>query len=98
MSKRLLSHDEIESLIDFIVPNIMIPEETSLSINQITKDGIRKQLSGQFIYPEILPDLKKEIKKHYFDSQIQDGESVGILAAQSLGERNSQGVHRFQEL
>ena len=92
MSKRLLSHDEIESLIDFILPNKMIPEETSMSINQITKDGIRKQLRGQFIYPEIIPDLKNEIKKHYFDSQIQVGESVGILAAQSIGERNTQST------
>ena len=91
-TKRLLSHDEIESLIDFIIPNKMIPEETSMSINQITKDGIRKQLRGQLVYPEIIPDLKKEIKRHYFDSQIQVGESVGILAAQSIGERNTQST------
>lgn len=92
MKKRLLTNDEIESLIDFIIPNQMIPVETSLSINKITKDGIRDQLRGQMIYPQILPDLKKEIKRHYFDSQIQVGESVGILAAQSIGERNTQST------
>jgi len=92
MEKRKLTADEIEFLIDFIVPNKMIPPETSLSIHKITKDGIRKQLSEQLVYPQILSDLKNEIRKHYFDSQIQVGESVGILAAQSIGERNTQST------
>lgn len=91
-SKRLLTENEIESLLDFILPSKMIPPETSLSLNKITKDGIRNQLKGQLVYPEIIPDLKKEIKKHYFESQIQVGESVGILAAQSIGERNTQST------
>lgn len=90
--KRKLSEDEIEWLIDFITPNQMIPMDTSLSVNKITKDGIRVQLRDQLVYPEILPELKSEIKRHYYDSQIQVGESVGILAAQSIGERNTQST------
>jgi DNA-directed RNA polymerase beta' subunit len=89
---RNLTDEEIESMVDFIVPNPMIPVETSLSINKITKDGIRNQLRNQLVYPEIIPDLKQEIRRHYFDSQIQAGESVGILAAQSIGERNTQST------
>ena len=92
MLKRLLSESEIDSLVDFIIPNRMIPIETSLSVNKITKDAIRNQLRGQMVYPQIIPELKNEIKRHYFDSQIQVGESVGILAAQSIGERNTQST------
>jgi DNA-directed RNA polymerase beta' subunit len=92
MIKRELTNEEIDDMVDFIKLNPMIPHETSQSINKITKDTIRNQLRGQLVYPEIIPDLKKEIQKHYYDSQIQVGESVGILAAQSIGERNTQST------
>jgi DNA-directed RNA polymerase beta' subunit len=90
--KRKLTDAEIDSMVDFILPNPMIPPETSQSINKITKDSIRNQLRNQLVYPEIIADLKSEIRRHYFDSQIQVGESVGILAAQSIGERNTQST------
>lgn len=84
--------EEIEWVLDFIPLNPMIPPETSRSINRLVKEGIREQLLTVDVYPEIIPELKKEVRRNYFDSQIQVGESVGILAAQSIGERNTQST------
>lgn len=90
--KRFLNAKEIEWILDFIPLNPMIPPETSASINRLTKEGIREQLIAVEIYPELIHELKKEVCRHYYDSQIQVGESVGILAAQSIGERNTQST------
>lgn len=84
--------EEMEWVLDFIPLNPMIPPETSRSINRLTKEEIKEQLIDVEVYPDVIPELKKEIKKHYYDSQIQVGESVGILAAQSIGERNTQST------
>ena len=40
----------------------------------------------------MIPELKKELSKNYFDSQINAGESIGILCAQSIGEKNTQST------
>ena len=77
---------QIESLLDFITPNKCVPSETALSVMEIQKEPLRKQLSNVKIYPELLPTLKEELKKNYFSSLIQPGESVGVIAAQSASE------------
>ena len=90
MSKRKLTISEIEEILDFIKPQIGIPLETSMtSINQ-NKKLIRKQLQNELIYPKLIPSLKTMIYKQYVSSQIQPGESVGIISAQSIGEKQTQ--------
>lgn len=90
MNKRKLTLEEIDFVLDFIKPNMSIPEETALSITKIQKDELRKQLINQEVNPKIIPELKTEIEKKYMSSLITPGESVGIICAQSIGEKQTQ--------
>ena len=88
--KRKLYADEINDILDFIKPNKHIPLSTAKSIVAITKNNLYELLSNQMIYPEIIPELKKQLHKYYVSSLIQPGESVGVLCAQSIGEKQTQ--------
>ena len=91
MSKqRCLTEYEIESILSFITPQKCIPTETSTSVVATNKNKLRHQLIGQLIYPEMIPQLKNMIEKQYNDSIIQAGESVGVISAQSIGEKQTQ--------
>jgi DNA-directed RNA polymerase beta' subunit len=89
---RVLTIEEIEDILDFIKPNFNIPIESAIAIMEMTKDRFRNQLKNQKVYPTIIPELKKLIEKNYMESLIQPGESVGIIAAQSIGERQTQNT------
>jgi DNA-directed RNA polymerase beta' subunit len=58
-------------------------------INNIRKN-IRNQLKNIKVYPEIIPELIKNIKQCFNESLVKPGESVGIIMAQSIGERQTQ--------
>lgn len=90
MFKRKLTEDEIEYIISFIKPQKGIPTETSNSIVNNNKNDLIKQLSSQMIYPEMIEKLKYIIEQQYFSSLIQAGESVGVIGAQSIGEKQTQ--------
>lgn len=96
MEKRSLTVSEIEYIIDFIKPNKYIPEETAISIVNINKEKLRKQLRPQQLYKkyikEDIEELKKVIQKQYFSSLIQTGESVGVITAQCMGEMTTQNT------
>lgn len=87
---RLLTNDEIENMINFIQPQKGIPKDTALSITNIQKERLRKQLRTQKVYSEIIPALKDEIEKAYYASLIDPGDSVGVISAQSIGEKQTQ--------
>ena len=87
---RHLTSQEIENILDFIVPRVGIPEETANAIAEANKERLRKQLRTQEVYPEIIPLLKQQMETVYTKSQVQPGESLGILCAQSIGEKNTQ--------
>ena len=89
-STQVLSPEQIEELLDFVKPNPDIPPETALSIVELHKTNLRKQLEGQKIYPAIIPTLKQCLERYYYTTLIQAGESVGIICAQSIGEKNTQ--------
>ena len=90
--KRDLTDTEIQYILDFLKPNKSIPIDSALSIITNQKLRLIKQLKNIQIYPELIDDLKKQIEKNYRESLIQPGESVGIIAAQSIGERNTQNT------
>jgi DNA-directed RNA polymerase beta' subunit len=92
MKKRKLSNEEIDYLLDFLEPNKMIPLESANVIIENLKKRLRMQLIGQEVYPAIIPELKRKIQYYYYQSQITPGESVGILAAQAIGEINTQST------
>jgi len=90
MTQRKLSDIEIENIIDFIKPQKGIPLDTAMSVVNMGKERLRNQLRDQMVYPEIIQELKTGIQKYYQDSLIQAGESVGVICAQSIGEKQTQ--------
>jgi DNA-directed RNA polymerase beta' subunit len=87
---RLLTNQEIENILDFMTPQRGIPIESATSINELNKERFRKQLVGQSIYPEIIPQLKETLYRTWNKSLVQPGECVGVICAQSIGEKNTQ--------
>ena len=51
-----------------------------------------KQLETIEVYPEILDTLRQEIHKNFYKSLVQPGENVGVLCAQSIGEKQTQST------
>lgn len=88
--KRLLTEKEINNIVSFITPPKNIPPEVAKSIVKLTKNKLINQLKTQKIYPKLIPKLQKEIQDSYERSKINAGESVGIIAAQSIGEKQTQ--------
>ena len=88
--KRLLTPDEIEDILDIIRPEPTVPLDAAMTVVNTNKSSLRRQLEQQRIYPKIFPILKKQIQQSYLDSLIQAGESVGIVCAQSIGEKQTQ--------
>ncbi len=82
-----ITKTEIESLLDFIEPQKGIPVESAMAMAEIQKGKLRAQLQNQKIYPDMLPQLKKMIIDQCMHSKIESGESVGVIAAQSIGEK-----------
>jgi len=87
---RSLTEYEIEDILSFIIPQKGIPSDTALSVVNINKQGLRYQLQQVKIYPQMISKLSEMIEKQYFTSKIQAGESVGVIGAQSIGEKQTQ--------
>jgi intein/homing endonuclease len=90
--KRSLTEYEIEEILEFIKPQHGIPHDTAISIVENNKKLLREQLASQQIYPEMIPELKKMIEDQYESSKVQPGESVGVISAQSIGEKQTQST------
>jgi len=88
--RRKLTHDEINDILDLVQPNPSIPEDTARSIVEQTTESLRPDLEKLTIHPEMLPQLKKWVLNYYRSTLIQPGECVGIITAQSIGERQTQ--------
>tara|TARA_B100001250_G_scaffold411818_1_gene441399 strand:+ start:452 stop:1876 length:1425 start_codon:yes stop_codon:yes gene_type:complete len=89
-SKRKLTEDEINDIVEIIDISYNIPKNINESLINITKENIRSQLQSVEIYPKLINKLKQQIYKNFISSIASPGESVGILAAQSIGERQTQ--------
>ena len=92
VEKRCITSDEIEKLLDFILPQKGIPIEIAISSVELNKTIFRKQLVNKIIYPNILPKLKVQFQKMYEETKVQAGENVGILTAQSFGQLQTQNT------
>lgn len=87
---RSLKKHEIEDILSFLEINEHIPKETSESVIKNTKRDLKKQLKTIQIYPSMIGKLKKQIIKNYYDTLVQPGECVGVIVAQSIGEKQTQ--------
>lgn len=88
--KRLLTEDEIKDILSYITPNKYIPVDTAEQIVKQTRLQISRSLANVQIYPELIPKLREKILKSYKSTLIQPGECVGIIMAQSIGEKQTQ--------
>ena len=94
---RYLTDKEIENILDFIKLNMSIPKDCALAIVKNTKEKLIAQLKKEKIYPSIIPELKRQLELNYIKTRIDPGESVGILAAQSIGEKQTQNSIDYDE-
>lgn len=90
-------------LSDVQVDDIVASLETKKA-NQATESvynhlikKLRLQLSGVELYPEMFEEFKKNIIRQFFTSKVSAGENVGILIAQSIGEKQTQMSIAYDE-
>jgi DNA-directed RNA polymerase beta' subunit len=89
-TKRKLTEAEIDDILSFIEPNPHIPSETAEVVVRNAKKTLRDQLVKIEIYPTMISKLKEKVRSMYSSTLIQPGESVGIITAQSIGEKQTQ--------
>lgn len=89
---RKLTKLEIDSILDFIKPRPHIPVDIENRICMLRKEPIITQLKEIYICDEILPILKDELEKKYYQTLMSPGECVGIIGAQSMGEFSTQAT------
>lgn len=90
MPKRKLTKEEIKDILSFLPTTTHLPKEIHVENMKSIAKRLKKQLKKILIYPEVIPDLKKEIEEQYHNSFIPAGESVGVTMAQSFGEKLTQ--------
>ena len=90
MSKKSLTKKQIQNIVNVIDLPYNIPSETKKSVIKNLKENIVKQLENIEIYPSMVPELKLEVEKQFRKTLVQAGEGVGVVAAQSIGERQTQ--------
>ena len=112
--KRCLTLDEISTLCKrAIVVNKTLPKVIYEAIYQKLTDQLKAQLVPVVINKDLVQTFTDSVCKKYWDAYVAPGEAVGIIASQSIGERQTQttlntfhtagkfqqtGFSRFQEL
>lgn len=93
--KRKLLDTEIAEII--ISLNTKKANNATESVHNHLIEKLKNQLNSVQIYPEIFDDFKKNIIRQFFTSKISPGENVGILIAQSIGEKQTQMSIAYDE-
>ena len=92
MQKERLTEDDLDYLFsdfDQYFPQFLNEEFRTMMINNV-KLPLKKEFETCKVYKDILPKLKDEIEKRLRQSIIPAGEMVGVICAQSIGERQTQ--------
>ena len=87
-----LSEQQIEDICQAIPINQSIPILIAESIVTNIRKKLKEDLKTVKLYPSLFETFKKEILKYYHKTLTQAGESVGIITAQSIGERQTQST------
>lgn len=90
--KRLLTNKEIEFILSDIKPVPCVSQAVATCTFDKVYDSLYKELETVELYESAIPLMREKITNHYYKTQIPAGESVGILTAQSIGERQTQLV------
>jgi DNA-directed RNA polymerase beta' subunit len=89
--KRKLTEEEIQSIVGTIRFH-GFSETLTQSILTHHQEKLRQQLREIEIYPEMMDTLRQEIHENFNRSLAQPGENVGVLCAQSIGEKQTQST------
>lgn len=92
MKKRHLSRKEIDYILnnfDHFFPQYLDKDIKSKSIYRF-KNKIAHELKNLLVYDNCLEEIKQQIETYLMRSIVPSGESVGIVTAQSLGEKQTQ--------
>lgn len=89
--KRNLTPSEIEYICSDITPTTFFPDISITQVNHVT-NYIKKELQNKLVYPEIIEELKQKITRYYYKTLVEPGENCGIIAAQSISEKQTQLV------
>lgn len=93
MPKRLLQKHEIASILDDLGKEVALySKDIHRQVMDRHKDQLRKQLEKVMVHPEVIPMLRKEIHDNFHHSWVAPGENVGVLCAQSIGEKQTQST------
>ena len=90
--KRKLTVEEIENILEAIPLNKSVPISVSKATREQICSSLRAQLKNIEIDERGIEELKQMIHKEYHKSAIAPGESVGIITAQSIGEKHTQST------
>lgn len=98
---RHLTEKEIYSIckdIPALFPN-SLPKEMKKSFIDKMLESVKTSLRKEQIYDDFkdISSIKKEIERHIQKAIIQAGESVGVISAQSIGERQTQLCLSYEE-
>lgn len=87
-----LSVEQIDDIISNIFPPTHHPKYLPNDLNNHKRmvNDIRKELELIEIHPEIIHELTRHIKARIMSSKVEPGESVGVICAQSIGEKQTQ--------
>lgn len=93
MSKRQLTNNEIDYILEGLGSSFMVFCQT-MKENIISqhKEKLRRQLQTIEIYPEMIEQLRIEVHRNFEKSLVPPGENVGVLCAQSIGEKQTQST------
>jgi DNA-directed RNA polymerase beta' subunit len=91
---RNLTNNEINYIckdLHTLFPN-SLPSEMKLSFIQNIINNVKSTLAKELVHDDFknIKTIKKDIEKHIAKSIISPGESVGVISAQSIGERQTQ--------
>lgn len=82
---RQLTLDEIDDILGVIHVKNLLDTSANFAKKKIIND-LQDELRAVWIVPCKIPKLKTEIRNAFLGSQMNYGESVGIVAAMSIGE------------
>jgi hypothetical protein len=88
--KRKLSQSEIQEIITNFPINTLIPRKIAENQRGMILLSILPELQSVEIKEEKIPIFISQLYDEYFKSLVSPGESVGIICAQSIGERQTQ--------
>jgi DNA-directed RNA polymerase subunit A" len=95
MSKRKLTQDEIHDITSKL--SVIGPKHFKASIHDNIIKNLVHQLQQVELYPDMYDKFLNKIVESYYKSHVSPGENVGILTAQSIGEKQTQMSLSFKE-